>query len=154
MSFTIYAIQNKVNKKIYIGRSSNAFARLQNHMNSLKSGRHQIADMQDDYNKYGDVFNYFILETAVDYSDRMKEYQYIKKYNSHIREYGYNYNDHLAKRFIFGAPKVEIELKGEAELYSPDNPQKRKYITEILERLNKCNDLTLFDLVLQLLDKG
>lgn len=30
---------------------------------------------------------------------------------------------------------------------------KNEYITKIIERLNKCNDLTLFDLVLQLLNK-
>lgn len=80
--FTIYAIQNKVNKKIYIGKTENPQTRLQKHLYDLKGGRHIVEDMQEDYNKFGDVFDFFILEEGVSYSDRHIEYKYMKKYRT------------------------------------------------------------------------
>lgn len=150
-SYTIYAIQNKVNKKIYIGRTQNAYQRLQSHLRNLRKGTHIIEDMQKDFDIYGDVFEIFILETNIAPLDKLTEYKYIKKYNSYIRECGYNYKDHLAPKIIFGLP--EAKLKSEDEILKLDNRAKGQYMCAIVEHLNKVNDLETLDFMYQFLVK-
>jgi group I intron endonuclease len=153
MATTIYAIQNKVNKKIYVGRSDNPKQRLKTHLSNLKNGTHNIEDMQEDYNKYGDVFDLFILEENVGFRDEYIEYKYMKKYRTSEREYGYNYKDHIAKRITFGLPK-EIACKTEAEIAIPFDSIKTEYICRIVEGLNQTNDVSLYDFILQLITKS
>lgn len=151
--FTIYAIQNKVNKKIYIGKTENPQTRLKKHLCDLKGGRHNVEDMQEDYNKLGDVFDFFILEEGVSYSDRHIEYKYMKKYRTCEREYGYNYKDSIAKRITFDKPR-ELGCKTEAEILSSADSLKTEYLTAIVEALNKTDDIELFDFILQLINKS
>ncbi len=153
MHYTIYAIQNKVNKKIYVGKTSNPQSRFKKHISDLKSGNHIVEDMQEDYNKFGDVFEIFVLEEGVTYHDCYLEYKYMKKYRSCEREYGYNYKDHIAQRTTFDKP-CELACKTEAEIIPPFDSVKTEYISEIIERLNKIDDISLFDLVLQVLHKA
>lgn len=150
---TIYAIQNKVNKKIYIGYSDNPQQRFKTHLQNLKGGKHKVADMQEDFNKYGDVFEIFILEENVSYHDKHLEYKYMKKYRTDERQYGYNYNDQIAKKITFGKPR-EIACKTEAEILKPSISIKEKYISEIIELLNKTDDIGLIDLVYKVLTKS
>ena len=49
----IYTITNLVNKKIYLGKSSNVKRRLSNHKVSLMSFRHENEHLQNAVNKYG-----------------------------------------------------------------------------------------------------
>lgn len=151
--FTIYAIQNKVNKKIYIGKTENPQTRLQKHLCDLKGGRHIVEDMQEDYNKFGDVFDFFILEDGVPYSDRHIEYKYMKKYRTCEREYGYNYKDSIAKRITFDKPR-EFGCKTETEILPSVNSLKIKYLSDIVEALNKTDDIELLDFILQLINKS
>ena len=151
--FTIYAIQNKVNKKIYVGKTENPQTRLQKHLSDLKNGRHIIEDMQEDFNRFGDVFELFILEENVCYRDRHIEYKYMKKYRTCEREFGYNYKDHLAKRVSFDKPK-ELACKTEAEILPSADSLKTEYLTAIVEGLNKTNDIELLDFILQLINKS
>lgn len=152
MALTVYAIQNKVNKKLYIGVSENPQSRLKAHLTLLRGGKHSVEDMQDDFNKYGDVFDIFILEENVDYYS-LEEYKYMKKYRSCEREYGYNYKDHIAKRINFNKPK-EIACKTEAEIIPPFDSEKTEYISAIIEGLNKSNDIEMFNFILQLIHKS
>ena len=152
MSTTIYAIQNKVNKKIYIGSSRNPKQRLKQHLSDLKGGRHIVEDMQEDFNKFGDVFDLFILEEDVCFHDEHIEYKYMKKYRTCEREYGYNYKDHIAKRITFDKPR-EIACKTEAELCSSVSSIKIEYLSAIVEALNKTEDIQLLDFILQLINK-
>ena len=153
MNYTIYAVQNKVNKKLYIGRTENPKQRLKKHMSDLKNNRHPIEDMQDDYNKFGDVFELFILEENVSYNNEHLEYKYMKKYRTCEREFGYNYKDHIAKRINFSKPR-EIACKTEAEIEAPIDDKKIEYISTIVELLNQTNDLRILDFVMQFLYKS
>lgn len=139
----VYAIQHNVTKRIYIGSSIHPRERYMNHMCRLKQGTHSVEDMQDDFNKYGDDFSFYILDTIHDYDERGKEYRYMDKYHSDIRGIGYNYKDNIKAR-----SKYYISNKsGEPE------PYKKGYVDEIIKLLAKCNDISMLDLVVQLLSK-
>lgn len=149
----IYAIQNRVNQKIYIGCTENPKNRFKQHLSLLRHGRHTIEDMQEDYNKYGDVFDLFLLEENIHYCDEHIEYKYMKEYRSCEREYGYNYKDYIATRINFDKPK-EIACKNKDEIINPFDSIKREYIASIIEGLNNSDDVSLFDLILKLIKKN
>lgn len=92
--FTIYAIRNKVNGKIYVGRTSQTVReRAILHFRALKNGKHNSPTMQDDYNKYGkDVFEVYEIEKGVPW-DSDREYFYMDLYRSCNKDYGYNAKD-------------------------------------------------------------
>lgn len=45
----VYAIQHNMTKRIYVGSSANVENRYWNHMNNLRNHKHNIEDMQSDY---------------------------------------------------------------------------------------------------------
>lgn len=50
--------------------------------------------LQKDFNKYGkEKFEFYVLEENIPYSERMKEYEYMRQYNSFDEEFGYNRGD-------------------------------------------------------------
>ena len=53
MDTGIYRIQNKLNKRNYIGSSINLDSRISSHFSLLKKGKHFNSDFQDDFNLYG-----------------------------------------------------------------------------------------------------
>lgn len=96
---SIYAIRNTVTGKMYIGSSKDAIGRIYHHLMMLRCGKHSVEDMQLDYDEYGEHYEAFLLDTIQTYSDKSKEYQWMKKYHSYDRRYGYNYKDqHFALR--------------------------------------------------------
>ena len=106
----IYAIQHNVTKKIYIGKTKDIYKRFYQHIWKLKSGKHPSKEMIRDFQKYGNDFSVFVLETiengkqAVKVNghertlERMKEVEYMQKYNT--LENGYNVQDSLSKKMI------------------------------------------------------
>lgn len=72
--------------------------------------------MQKDFNDFGEDFSLFILDEINSYADRIKEYEWMKKYQSHIRGKGYNYND-KAVNTIYA--KCNIPLKNGIPKYEP-----------------------------------
>lgn len=94
----IYAIQHNVTKRIYIGSSANVEKRYFAHINKLKTGTHDVEDMQKDYDEFGNDFSVYILDEIQEYDEASKEYEWMQKYNSHIRGIGYNYNDYTVRR--------------------------------------------------------
>lgn len=102
---TIYAIQNTITKKIYVGRAKDAIKRFQAHMSLLRIGEHSVEDMQDDFNDFGEAsFVLFILEDNLPWNLKHREYVWMQKLNSHIREVGYNYKDKKVASFGKGIP--------------------------------------------------
>ena len=89
----VYAMQHKVTKRIYIGKSSNVQQRIQSHLSELRSGRHTVELMQEDVNKYGCDFDFFILDTIDGYKDYHKEHDWMDKLNTGDKACGYNYKD-------------------------------------------------------------
>ena len=89
----IYMIRHNKTGRIYIGSSRNVHSRCKHHLQLLRTGKHTVEDMQEDFDKYGEDYTVSVLETITEYADRNKEYEWMKKYSSHIREKGYNYKD-------------------------------------------------------------
>jgi hypothetical protein len=49
--------------------------------------------MQADFDKYGEDYTFTILEDAIEFKDKGKEYEWMEKYQSNVRGIGYNYKD-------------------------------------------------------------
>ena len=150
----IYAIQHNATKRIYIGSSKNVNDRYMNHIYRLRSGKHHIEDMQEDFNEYGEDFSLFILDEIKTYAERKKEYEWMRKYNSFKRGIGYNYKDH--EKEILCLKNTPPYKNGVPEFfYEKECKQtsKKKYISDIRILLEQCNDLSLLDFILQLLSK-
>ena len=148
---TIYAIQHNVTKKVYVGSTKNVEDRYMNHMYALRTQKHNVEDMQDDFNKYGENYSVFVLDEIKNYKERYKEYEYMKKYNSHIRGFGYNYKDNITRK----THKAHIPYKEGEPCGMEENIQsvKDEYIERLNELAEQTNDLALIDLICQLLEK-
>jgi hypothetical protein len=89
----IYAIQHKITKKIYIGITNSLESRYKSHMSLLKNNKHTAPLMQEEYNKYGGIYDVFVLDEVRSFSERFKEYEWMRFYNTQNPEYGYNAQD-------------------------------------------------------------
>lgn len=87
----IYAIRCLGDMKIYIGSSSNIEKRLRDHRSFLRTDKHQNKHLQSAYNKYGkDMFIYFIVELCDITNILQKENEWMVKWRTRDREYGFN----------------------------------------------------------------
>ena len=48
----VYMIENRINKKVYIGSSSDIEQRLRTHRNQLRKGTHKNKALQEDFNNH------------------------------------------------------------------------------------------------------
>lgn len=92
MNITIYAIQCKINDKIYIGQTINYKRRITYHKSFLKANKHTNPFLQADYNEYGaSNFEYFKLEENVpDNMGLKRETYYMNLYGGTNSEKIYN----------------------------------------------------------------
>lgn len=135
MTSGIYQIKNKLNGKVYVGRSGNIERRFYIHKRMLNGGRHFNPHLQFAWDKYGfDEFEFSVLEMIEDgllLSER--EEHYFALTNSLNRETGYNIaadstapmlgrkhsviskekmkNSKLGKKNVFFGRKHSIETK-------------------------------------------
>lgn len=88
----IYCIRNKIDDKVYIGLSSNIYARWQTHKTKLNSLSHINKHLQSSWTKYGeDAFEFSILELCDDINLLPDmEIKWIARYNSSDKKFGYN----------------------------------------------------------------
>lgn len=104
MTISIYAIKNKINNKMYIGKTNNFQRRKENHINALKNKWHHNGALQKDFNEYGEKnFEFYCLrELEVNnykHNDFLyEEYETMEKYKTNDERYGYNYIDNYYKR--------------------------------------------------------
>lgn len=89
----IYAIQHKVTGRIYVGSSQNLDERIGAHISALKNGNHPVELMQEDADKYGLDYEFFLLDKYDNCRDSKKEYEWMLKLNTGDPECGYNYKD-------------------------------------------------------------
>ena len=93
---TVYTITNKITGRTYVGKTSRRFppARIAKHFEALRSNRHKVEMMQDDFNKYGeDSFVVHYLDSFDELEgDRMEVFM-MKVLRSQDRRFGYNYKD-------------------------------------------------------------
>ena len=89
----IYQIYNFANCKSYIGSTKFPDLRFRQHMNLLNRRAHPNKELQDDFNLYGDVFYFLILEEKTGIRETSNEYKWMRKLETYNEKYGYNNND-------------------------------------------------------------
>ena len=89
----VYAMQHRVTKKIYIGLTRNLEERYKNHLCLLRNNKHHSKLMQEEYNEYGGEYDVFILDKVETYSERHKEFEWMRHYKTKDKNYGYNGQD-------------------------------------------------------------
>lgn len=96
----VYALTNDVTGRTYVGITSNPSRRKSAHLSALKRKAHTVEDLQADYDKYGAVFSFRILEYVPVRATRNAEFAWSMKLRTYEREYGYNYKDPTAHLFV------------------------------------------------------
>ena len=108
----IYAIQNKINKKMYIGMTTDFKDRIEHHLWELRNNKHHSVKLQRAFNKYGeDNFKYYILEEIKESTSNElaeKERYYIKKYDTYKNGYNCSLGGESNKGYI---PSPEVIKK-------------------------------------------
>ena len=89
----VYAIRHNATDRVYIGSSCNVDKRFAEHISALRSHRHPVEDMQEDFDRYGEDYTFTILDRIATEAERNKEYDWMNKHQSYMRGIGYNYND-------------------------------------------------------------
>lgn len=105
----VYLIENKTQNKYYVGSSVDIEKRLSNHFSLLKNNKHNIKEMQKDYNN-GDKFNGSVLK---DLHTKVKNYlldeeaktikEYSKKgilYNTLFMDHNHFIDKRILEEFI------------------------------------------------------
>jgi hypothetical protein len=112
-----------------------------------------VEDMQKDYDEYGENFSYFILGKIETWQERKQEYEWMIKYRSFDRKFGYNYKDNeqeilrksMTPPFVEGLPLITSELQQELV--------RQEYVERITQLCVDCEDVALLDLIEKLLAK-
>lgn len=131
----IYIITNIINKKQYIGSSTDIRIRWRNHLKGLKHNEHKNIAMQSDYNKYGkDAFIFEILDDDCDNLNRKQlrqlEDEYIDFYKT--IEKGYNIRKNSTfKHTIESKQKMSCIMKEKLKNGIPEERKQR--ISETLK---------------------
>ena len=135
----IYAIQNISNKKMYIGRSKNIYKEWRDlHLSRLRKNIHANSYLQSSWNKYGENnFKHFILEECSEDLLNQKEIEYIKKYDTNNRSFGYNLTN--GGGGISGYKYSEEErIKRSYRFSGKNNPfYSKKHSQESIEQMRK-----------------
>lgn len=91
MEIGIYKIINKIDKKLYIGFSSQLSLRKKSHFNGLKKNRHPNTHLQNAFNKYGlENFEFSIIEICEPFQLNEREHYWATLLKTHNRKFGYN----------------------------------------------------------------
>jgi len=88
----IYCIKNKVNNKVYIGKSKNIYERIRQHINMLnKKSKNENRHLINSWHKYGrDSFEYYVLEDLPIDKLKERELYWIKERKALCGDTGYN----------------------------------------------------------------
>ncbi len=89
----VYAMQHRVTKKIYIGLTRNLETRYQTHLSLLRNNKHTALLMQKEYNEHGGLYDVFILDEVNSYTERYKEFEWMRYYKTQDERFGYNSQD-------------------------------------------------------------
>lgn len=114
----VYAIRHNVTKRVYIGSSSDVRNRLKNHVYSLRAGKHPVGRMQEDFDKYGEDYSFYIIDAIPTRREAWREYYWMARFGSYDKEKGYNYKDK-------GIRHKDLSRFKRIDLYSNDGEVRR-----------------------------
>ncbi len=127
----IYMIVNKINNKVYIGKTVNIYERIRQHINTLnKKSKNANIHLINAWFKYGrDNFRYEVLEYTEDNDDILKERElfYMKKFNSTDRNFGYNLRLDTSTNCILPEETKKRMSEGTKQYYI-DHPEAKDVI--------------------------
>lgn len=87
----LYTITNKINGKVYVGKTINLKHRWEEHLSDLRNNKHHSIELQRSYNKYGEdnfLFEYEVIEVKDDNELSILEMNKIEELDSYKN--GYN----------------------------------------------------------------
>lgn len=90
----VYAIQHSETGKIYVGCTNDVERRVREHLSQLENNKHPNKRMQNDYNKYGgDYFYYVLFNAYAAYDAFMMERHFMSLLGTRDETRGYNAGD-------------------------------------------------------------
>lgn len=136
----IYMIKNLINGKVYIGSAKKLITRLSHHRYDLNNNKHHSQHLQHAWNKYGEnVFIFGVIKIVKSvYILTETEQEYIDKYKSSNRMFGYNICP-LAKNNLGSKHQKGIEDKKRRMSGVGNNFYGRKHTLESLSKISKSN---------------
>ena len=136
----IYAIENFINNKIYIGSAINVKSRFRQHRSDLNLNKHYNSLLQRAWNKYGErSFKFIILEEVKNQKDLVIREQYwINRFSSNERILGYNIREIAASnlgtvRSAETRAKISASKKGRRKGI-PHSEERKKNIKAAWDR--------------------
>ena len=87
---TIYAIQHNITKRVYVGVCQHPDTRIKKHMHDLLRGVHTNKKLQEDFDKYGMEFSFYIIDKVKKEDCFEKEKQWMNILRSNDPKTGYN----------------------------------------------------------------
>lgn len=134
MTCGIYCIENKKDKKRYIGYSSNIESRWKHHLHFLSINKHDNSYIQNAWNKFGNKnFIFYVLEECDRESLIEREVFYIKELKTR-RPDGYNLNNGGLGNTGW-TPTLETLSKKSSSVTGKNNPMYGKKHTEKTRKL-------------------
>lgn len=111
MSFPriVYAIVHNKTKRIYIGSSEQVSSRINNHICSLRRGKHPVELMQSDFNEYGEDYSFYQLDTEPTIYEKDREMYWMNFFRTKDPNFGYNYKDNCSYIQISSFPRLVVK---------------------------------------------
>lgn len=106
----VYLLKNKKTNRIYVGRTQWPEIRFRQHMNALKSGKHNNELMQSDFDVFGeDSFYLEVVEQKEHLTRSGIEGMWMLRLRTYDKRFGYNYKDPFVwSRQGFATKHVEL----------------------------------------------
>lgn len=139
----IYCIISKIDNKKYIGQSISISERISYHFRELKHNRHTNRHLQSSFNLHGRTnFYYTILELCDSNKLTELENEYMRKYNTLDKHYGYNFQYEINGKHKHSIETIELlkTIRTGIKVYSfkPDGTFLKEYtsISSCAKELN------------------
>lgn len=142
----IYCIRNKINNKVYIGKSKNIYTRIAQHIYLLrKKSKNENRYLINSWHKYGeDKFEYFVLEYLNLDEQLLKERElfWIETYNSTNRKVGYNLRKDSSTNMICHEETKKLQSENTKGSRNPNfqnywTEEKKKAMSELKKKQYK-----------------
>ena len=107
----VYAIEHIPTGKIYVGCTKDVERRVTEHMKQLAGNKHPVKQMQDDFNRFGGEYAYYILFRACAAYDAFSmEKHFMSLLNTRDPQKGYNSGDRSKQFALSDYRKLKVPM--------------------------------------------